>query len=192
MVRITPSLDPATRKTQPHGSSIKSPITLDRGPAWKSHRDGPWSVEVQPREERPFSPYLAKGLAPACELSLNINILKIAWVRYLKEAHPFFLSTHTQKRHYLLFFWKRHLGNNSPSPTSLLPAKFQWIMGAILWNFETWGTGGEQVGKHGGQERGRRGCCSSAGDIRTCQGWWMIHWGNDDKHLSLSIYVHFT
>lgn len=50
-----------------------------------------------------------------------------------------------------LFFWMRYLDNDSTaypasSPTSLLPAKFLWLMGAILWNFEMWGAGGERAG----------------------------------------------
>lgn len=113
-------------------------------------KDKQWSVWRSSEDDRGLS-LLSKGSPPHCELSVNtINILKTAWVWCLREPPSSLLSylllQHKKKKgHYLLFLWKRYLDNNSaayltpPPPTPLLPAKFQWLMGAILWNFEMWG-----------------------------------------------------
>lgn len=167
MMRITPFLYTAMRKMQPNGTRINSTITLAGSPAWKSCRDRPSSVWRSSQENRGLSS--AKEPAPR-ELSVNtINILKTAWVWCLNQPPSSLLPQH--KKAILFRFFEGGIWIIILAPPSLLPAKFQWLMVAILWNFEMWGTWGERAEEHDGQQRGRRGCCWSARDIRTCQGW---------------------
>lgn len=123
---------------QPNGTRINSTITLAGNPAWKSCRDRPSSVWRSSQENRGLSS--AKEPAPR-ELSVNtINILKTAWVWCLNQPPSSLLPQH--KKAILFRFFEGGIWIIILAPPSLLPAKFQWLMVAILWNFEMWGLEG--------------------------------------------------
>lgn len=153
-MRITPCLGPAMRKLKPSQARIRVPnstTTLDEGPCLENQKCVPFGHELLRlpwvcgslviRAEGFLS--LAKGAAPMVWAVLNTTVttvLKTAWLwclrepRYLPLSSAFPLRTKRPLSFCGFFFFLDNDSTAYPtsSPTSLLPAKFLWLMGAIL------------------------------------------------------------